>query len=307
MMAPAAVWCKPGGRSAIHHLLDRCPIELPLQRLLLQPGDKRSCGLIAANIRIRLSWYSDRVSLEEVHVFADVDALSLRAAERTTAIINDAVSSRGRCVVALSGGRTPRTLYGLLASRFRDQIPWTHVDVFWVDERYVPAGDPDSNYQMARETLLDHVPCPAGNVHPMPTSFPSAEDAALEYERVLRGYFATDVPCFDLIVLGLGADGHTASLFPGSPVLAERARWVVAVSVPARPSTRLTLTMPVLTHAANIHVLVAGADKAHALHQVFDGTADPAVSPAAGLRSAEGTLIWWLDRDAAGSVGVILR
>lgn len=250
--------------------------------------------------------YAGRVSLEEVRVFADIGALSLRVAETATAIINEAVRSRGRCAVALSGGGTPHALYGLLASRFRDEIPWTRVDVFWADERYVPAGDAHSNYKMARETLLDHVPCPAGNVHPIPTTFALAEDAAREYEQVLRGYFANDVPRFDLIFLGLGEDGHTASLFPRSPALAERARSVVAVSAPATPTTRLTLTMPVLTRAANIHVLVAGANKAGALRQVLSGTADPVLSPAAGLRTAEGTLIWWVDRDAAGSSSVIL-
>jgi 6-phosphogluconolactonase len=246
------------------------------------------------------------VSREEVRVFADIGALSLGVAETATAIINEAVRSHGRCALALSGGQTPQALYGLLASRFRDEIPWTRVDVFWADERYVPAGDAHSNYKMARETLLDHVPCPAPNVHPMPTTFPLAEDAAREYARVLRGYFATHISRFDLIFLGIGEDGHTASLFPRSPALAEQARPVVAVSGPARPKTRLTLTMPVLTRAANIHVLVAGANKAGALRQVLSGTADQALFPAARLRTAEGTLIWWVDEDAAGSSGVIL-
>jgi 6-phosphogluconolactonase len=121
----------------------------------------------------------------------------------------------------LSGGNTPRTLYGLLASEFRDQIPWAHVHVFWGDERYVSPDDPDSNYRMAKETLLDHVPCPAGNVHPMPTNFPSADAAARDYENTLRNYFGTDWPHFDLSLLGLGEEGYTASLFPGSPALGE--------------------------------------------------------------------------------------
>ncbi|MBK9242228.1 MAG: 6-phosphogluconolactonase [Acidobacteria bacterium] len=250
--------------------------------------------------------YAGRVSHEEVRVSADIGALSIRVAEAATTIISDAVKSRGRCAVALSGGGTPKALYTLLASRFRDAIPWTRVHVFWADERYVPAGDAHSNYTMAKEALLDHVPCPPGNIHPMPTTFPLAEDAAREYERVLRGHFGTDVPRFDLIFLGLGEDGHTASLFPGSPSLQEQARSVVAVSAPATPSTRITLTMPVLTRAAHIHVLVAGANKASALRHVLSGTADPALFPAARLRSAEGTLTWWVDEDAAGSSSVIL-
>ena len=259
-----------------------------------------------AQLRPAARRYAGRVSSEEVRVFADLEALSLRAAENAVEVINEAVRSHGRCAVALSGGSTPRTLYGLMASRFRDQVPWTHVDVFWADERYVPAGDANSNYRMARETLLDHVPCPAENVHPMPTSFPVADDAARDYERVLRDYFTADAPRFDLIVLGLGADGHTASLFPGSPALAEQARWVVAVTEPVMPPARLTLTLPVLTHAANIQVLAAGANKATAFQQALGGAADPTLSPAAGLRLTGGTLLWLADREAAGSSSVIL-
>ncbi|MEO6222971.1 MAG: 6-phosphogluconolactonase, partial [Vicinamibacterales bacterium] len=145
---------------------------------------------------------------KDVRLFDDVSELSLRAAESATATIADAVARRGRCAIALSGGRTPRTVYALLASTFRDQIPWPLVDVFWVDERYVPVHDPESNYGMARETLLDRVPCPSPNVHPMPTSFASADDASREYERILRGYFGDGLPRFDLIFLGLGEDGH---------------------------------------------------------------------------------------------------
>jgi 6-phosphogluconolactonase len=238
----------------------------------------------------------------DVRVHADVDELSRRAAEAAVTTINDAVRGHGRCSLVLSGGSTPRTLYGLLASAFRDEIPWTHVHVFWGDERYVPPDDPDSNYRMAKETLLDHVPCPAANIHPMPTRFQSPDDAAQDYEGTLRGYFGSDWPRFDLILLGLGDEGHTASLFPGSPALKERARWVVAVTAPARPPTRLTLTLPVLTRAATIYVLVAGSKKAAALHQVLTGIADPNTYPAAGIRSTDGTLIWWVDREAAGQL-----
>lgn len=235
----------------------------------------------------------------DVRVCADLHELSLRAAEHVAAAINDAVRGHDRCSLALSGGSTPRELYGLLATRFRDEIPWAHVHVFWVDERYVSAEDPDSNYRMARDTLLDHVLCPPDNVHPMPTSFPSADAAARAYERTLRGYFGNGWPHFDLMLLGLGEEGHTASLFPGSPALAEQTRWVVAVNVAATPPVRLTLTLPVLTRAANIYVLAAGTNKAGALHHVLAETPDANAYPAAGLRSTPGTLIWWIDRDAA--------
>jgi 6-phosphogluconolactonase len=235
----------------------------------------------------------------DVRVCADVNDLSLRAAEASITTLNDAVRSHGRCSLVLSGGSTPRTLYGLLASEFREQIPWTHVHVFWGDERYVSADDPESNYRMARETLLDHVPCPAANVHPMPTHFPLPDTAAQDYEKTLRSYFSSDAPHFDLVLLGIGDEGHTASLFPGAPALAEWTRWVVAVKAPAEPPVRLTLTLPALTHAANISVLVAGSKKAKALHHVLSGTPDSSAYPAAAIRSTEGTLIWWVDREAA--------
>ncbi len=150
----------------------------------------------------------------DVRVFADVDEISLRVAEAAVRTINESVQTNGTCSVVLSGGSTPRTLYRMLSSQFRDQIPWTKVHVFWGDERYVPLTDSHSNYRMARETLLDHVPCPAGNVHPMPTGVPDPEVAARDYEETLRTYFSKGWPCFDLVLLGLGDEGHTASLFP---------------------------------------------------------------------------------------------
>jgi 6-phosphogluconolactonase len=212
--------------------------------------------------------------------------------------INDAVRSAGRCSLVLSGGNTPRTLYGLLASRLREQIPWARVHVFWGDERYVPPADAHSNYRMARETLLEHVPCPAAQIHPMPTHFSDPDAAARDYEATLRTYFSGAPPAFDLVLLGLGPEGHTASLFPGSPALAESARWVLPATVPADPPSRLTLTFPVLNQAAKAFFLVTGSNKARALHDILTGTADPNTCPAAGVRLAAGTLIWWADRDA---------
>ena len=237
----------------------------------------------------------------DVRVFADVDELSLRAAEAAVRTINESVRSHGSFSVALSGGNTPRTLYRLLSTRFRDQIPWTKVHVFWGDERYVPLADPQSNYRMARE-MLDAVPCPAENVHPMPTELPNPDIAAREYEKTVRSYFSKDWPHFDLVLLGLGEEGHTASLFPGSPALNETKRWVVAVKAPAEPPLRLTLTLPALTEAANIYVLVTGSNKAQALHHVLTGSPAPKIYPASGVRLAQGTVIWWVDRAAAALV-----
>jgi len=239
----------------------------------------------------------------DVRVFADVNELSLRAAEAAVRTINQSVQANGRCSLALAGGNTPRTLYRLLSSQLRDQIPWTKVHVFWGDERYVPIGDPHSNYRMARESLLDAVPCPIGNVHPMPTDLADSDVAARVYEKTLRTYFSQGRPRFDLVLLGLGKEGHTASLFPGSPALEETKRWVVAVKAAAEPSLRLTLTLPVFTHSANVYFLVTGSNKAQALHHVLAGAPDPKNYPASGVRLASGTVIWWVDQEAAAIVG----
>lgn len=239
----------------------------------------------------------------DVRVFPNINELSLRAAEAAVKTINNAVHAAGRCSLVLSGGSTPRTLYALLASRFREQIPWAQVHVFWGDERYVPAGDAHSNYRMAKETLLDHVPCPAANVHPMWTHFAVQDDAARDYEATLRKYFVGQPFEFDLVLLGLGPEGHTASLFPGSPALSESIRWVLAVTAPADPPLRLTLTLPVLNRAANAYFLVTGSNKARALQHVLTGTADLHTFPAAGVRLGSGTLIWWVDREAAAQEG----
>jgi 6-phosphogluconolactonase len=155
---------------------------------------------------------------------------------------------------------------------------------------------------MAKETLLDHIPCPEANIHPMPTHFPTADAAARDYERTLREHFAEEWPHFDLVLLGVGDDGHTASLFPGSLALAERTRWVVAADAPVEPHVRLTLTLPALTRAAAMSVLVAGAAKAEALRHVLEGPGDWIKYPAAGVRLATGSVIWWADREAAAWV-----
>jgi 6-phosphogluconolactonase len=233
----------------------------------------------------------------DLRVCANPTDLSRRAGETVAATIHDTVRTAGKCSIVLSGGSTPRTLYGLLASEF--QIPWRSVQIFWGDERYVPADDPGSNYRMAKEALLDHVPCPPSNIHPMPTHFPDADAAARDYERTLRHHFVGQWPRFDLVLLGIGDDGHTASLFPGSLALAERTRWVATARAPVAPHLRLTLTLPALTRAAAIHVLVAGASKADALRHVLEGAGDWIKYPAAALRLGAESVIWWADRDAA--------
>jgi len=237
----------------------------------------------------------------DLRVVDDLKVLSQRVADEVVTIIDETVRRRGRCSLVLSGGSTPITLHRLLATSYRGRIPWSLVDVFWADERYVPHDDSHSNYRMARATLLDHVPCPAGNVHPMPTHFPEPDDAARDYQATLERYWKGGTPQLDLVLLGMGPDGHTASLFPGSAALDERIRLVMAATVPAESPRRLTLTFPALARSTQIHFLVSGADKAVALSHVLSG-ADRVSYPAAGVRSAGRSVVWWVDRNAASAL-----
>lgn len=240
----------------------------------------------------------------ELLVLDDPAAVAQEAARRFTALAGEAVQARGRFAVALSGGSTPRSLFALLADEpYRDRVPWDRVEVFWGDERWVPPTHPDSNYRLAREALLDHVPIPPERIHPIPAGEgdPAAAAAAYEAElaRVLGGVPGGPPPALDLVLLGLGADGHTASLFPGTAGLAERRRWTVAHQVPQLRTWRVTLTWPVLNHAAQLLVLVVGADKAAALQAVLEGPEDVRRWPAQGIRPEGGRLAWLVDRAAA--------
>ena len=252
------------------------------------------------DIVTRILW---RLSLGiDVRVVRDGNALSALAAAATVELINAAIAARGRCSLALSGGDTPRGLHRLLGSQYRDHISWANVHIFWGDDRYVPADHPESNYRMARETLLDHVPCPAENIHPMPTHFSSAAEAAATYEKTLRMHFdGADGPAFDLNILGIGEDAHTASVFPASAAVDERDRWVMDVRTNAAIATRLTLTLPALSQSINIHVLVAGAAKASAMRRALATDPDPHRYPASGIRRGAG-VVWWVDQAAAREI-----
>lgn len=234
----------------------------------------------------------------EVRVFDDVAGLVRATADEIVAIARDAVDARGRFAWALAGGSTPRDVYRLLASDpYRERIPWSMIHCFWGDERHVPPDHPDSNFRMAREAMLDAVPLPAGNIHRVPAEEPDAQRAAAEYESALREFFpAEDWPVFDLIQLGLGKEGHTASLFPGGTALHERERWVAAPWVEAQNTFRVTFTPPVLNHARRAMFLVAGDEKAAALHAVLEGARDPDLYPA---QIVEGNRLWMVDRAAA--------
>lgn len=240
--------------------------------------------------------------MTELRVFPDVDRLSEALACATAEKLAMAVRTRGSCSIALSGGRTPCALYDRLARDHRKDLPWAHVHIFWGDERYVPPEDERSNYRMARQALLGHVPVPAANVHRMPTEPADPRDAAAAYEQVLRAHFGAPWPRFDLVLLGLGDDGHTASIFPGSSALDEAERWVLAVKGPSEPRVRLTLTLPAITHAAAIDVIVSGSSKAEPLRQALADDPDPRHCPASALRRTDGALVWWADAAAAAYV-----
>jgi 6-phosphogluconolactonase len=240
----------------------------------------------------------------DVRVLPDEDALALSVASAMAESIGRAVAGRASCAIALSGGSTPRALYRLIASDYRDDIPWRHVHIFLADERFVPETDPRSNYGMAKATLLDHVPCPPDHIHPIPTHLATAPAAADAYDTELRAYFGGEWPRLDLILLGIGEDCHTASLFPGSPALAVRDRVVVATTRGNSTQdavARITLTMPVLTAAETVFVLAAGTRKAAALARALAASTNRHECPASALRQSGGTIIWWADRAAAPS------
>jgi len=234
-----------------------------------------------------------------IQVYDDLESLSHAAAELFVRRAQQAVQARGRFSVALAGGHTPRRTYELLAQRpLRDRVPWAQVHVFWGDERCVPPDDPRSNARMAREALLDHVPVPAEQIHPIRCA-QAPREAAERYEDLLRDFFAGQPPRFDLVFLGLGENGHTASLFPDTPVLDERERWVAEVYVAEQGLYRVTLTAPLLNRARLILCLVAGAAKAPVLHEVLKGPSEPRQLPAQLIRPMDSELLWFVDREAA--------
>jgi 6-phosphogluconolactonase len=209
-----------------------------------------------------------------------------------------AVAERGRFAVALAGGSTPEATYEVLARDHAGDVDWPNVHVFFGDERTVPPDHEDSNYRMAREALLDVVP--VGSVHRM-RGEEAPEEAAASYEGELMEFFGEAPPALDLVMLGIGADGHTASLFPETPALEVTDRLVFANPVPKLDATRLTLTAPVLSAARSVNFLVAGEGKAEALREILEGDADPRRYPAKLVRPLGGPT-WFVDRAAARSL-----
>ena len=233
-----------------------------------------------------------------IEVLPDPPSLAQDVAEWMTAT---ALAATGPFRVSLSGGSTPKTLYGLLASeKFRGRFPWQRVSWYWGDERFVPYDHPESNYRMTREAMLSKAPVPPENIHPVPTDG-TPDDAALRYERILQAAYGAAVldparPLFDITLLGLGPDGHTASLLPGEPVLEERKRWVAAVSH-GRPELRITMTYPPIESSRHVAFLVAGQEKAAMFGAIKAGGSDV---PAARVKPV-GELVWFVDRAAAGA------
>ncbi|MGD0266489.1 MAG: 6-phosphogluconolactonase [Candidatus Methylomirabilota bacterium] len=245
------------------------------------------------------------MSQPEIRILADGDDLCRAAAEEFVRLADEAVRARGRFTVALSGGSTPEALYRLLAAEdggFRVRVPWGQAHFFWGDERHVPPDHPDSNYRMASEAMLSRVPVPPGNVHRIPAENPDAAEAATEYAETLRTFFdaaAGRFPRFDLILLGMGSDGHTASLFPGTDAIQEKIRLVAALWVEKLGAYRITLTVPVLNDAASVIFLVSGEGKAEALRAVLEGPHRPDRFPAQLVFPREGRLLFLVDLAAA--------
>jgi 6-phosphogluconolactonase len=227
------------------------------------------------------------------------------AAEEVARTANRAAAERGRFTLALAGGSTPKSLYTLLATNARTSLPWERTFFFWSDERHVPPTDPDSNYRMAQEALLSKVPVPASNVLRVPAEMPDAAAAAEAYEQTLRRFFALQseqVPRFDLILLGMGPDGHTASLFPETAALREKSRLVVANWVEKLKTSRITFTLPLLNAANSVAFLVSGTDKAPALKAVLESDNPGEQYPARLVRPTDGKLLWFVDRAAASEL-----
>jgi 6-phosphogluconolactonase len=249
------------------------------------------------------------VSQPEIIICRNARELALRAAEQFVALARSAIARSGRFAVALAGGSTPRAAYALLASpEFSERVDWPRVHLFWGDERCVPPDHADSNYRMVEEALLAKIRIPPENIHRMPGEKEPAA-AAAAYEAELRKFFAVERggwPRFDLIFLGLGEDGHTASLFPGVAALDETDRWVAAVYVEKFRSYRLTLTLPAINAAAQVTFLVSGASKAKIVGEILSSDSSSSDYPAAKVSPSDGRLTWMLDRDAAKDLPIMV-
>jgi 6-phosphogluconolactonase len=234
----------------------------------------------------------------EVRVFAGIEELSRAAAEQVVSISRSAKAS-DRLALALSGGSTPGRLYSLLgAPPYRDAVVWSSLHLFWADERCVPPDHPESNFKLVRDALLSKVSLPEENIHRIKGEA-EPERAAREYEEGLRAFFGpVPFPVFDLILLGAGEDGHTASLFPGAAALRERTRFAAAIVFEPPKMSRVSLTLPVLNHASQVLFLAAGRAKSGVVHEILED-GNPKQFPAGMVQPARGRVTWMIDREAA--------
>ena len=239
----------------------------------------------------------------EILTAANYDELSRRAAQEFVRRAGEAVQARGIFTVALSGGSTPKGLYTLLGSDpYRERVPWSKVHVFWSDERCVPPDHPDSNYRMTKMLLLNKVPIPEENIHRIPAGQEDHNRAAVEYERTIRAFFhlrVGEMPRFDLILLGMGEDGHTASLFPWTSVLEETNRIASSTYVDRLGEYRLTLTAQTINHAANVVFLISGESKSSILKEVLEGEYQPQRLPSQLIRPVNGRLLFIVNSAAS--------
>jgi 6-phosphogluconolactonase len=249
----------------------------------------------------------------QVRIYRDGEELALKAARLFARLADQYVVGSGRFSVALSGGSTPRAMFQILAAEpFIDTVPWSSIYFFWGDERTVPPDHKDSNYRMAHETLLSKAPIPADNVFRIPAELEDHDLAAREYSEILRQFFTTGLgagttltaplstlPRFDLVMLGMGPDGHTASLFPGTTALHANDEIAVSNWVEKFNTYRITLTAPTINNARNITFIAGGADKAETLRDVLEGPYQPEVYPSQLIRPKNGSLLWMVDEAAA--------
>jgi 6-phosphogluconolactonase len=239
-----------------------------------------------------------------IRIHKDVEALGLAVAEFFLEKACLAVEQKGRFTVSLAGGETPRRIYEILGKPpYSNNIPWKQVHIYWGDERFVPADNVRSNQLMARKALLDHVPIPPEQIHPILCEI-SPQQAAENYEKVIDATFPEAKPQFDFIFLGLGSDGHTASLFPYTSVLTEQDHWAGHVYLPEQDSHRVTLTAPLINQAMTIVFMVTGGAKAEILREVLEGSQDHQRLPSQMIAPSKGELYWFLDQDAGRLLSV---
>lgn len=242
----------------------------------------------------------------ELQIFKNNEELSVEVAKWMADYISETLKKQDRFTLVLSGGGTPQKLNGLLAaSPYKEKIDWSRLHIFWGDERFVPYADERNNAKMAFDTLLDHVPVPASQIHRFKTENIIPEVSAGEYELILQQYFPPSVPpapTFDLVLLGMGDDGHTLSLFPGTHVMHEENKWATSLFLKQQDMFRVTLTTPVVNRAKRIAFLVTGPSKAEALKEVIEGDYQPDTYPSQVIKPLNGEVYWFVDKAAASNL-----